>query len=400
MRPCDLPGFEKVYYGVKGYPHIAIVSGSDGIGNPEELRNVIVERTHVFPMELSVTDLLTGGVLDNYDLVIVEHAKTMDSRALASFKDYVQKGGKLVWIGDAGTKLADSDYLCKKVSFSYLPAYYDYVPVSNSQGGSKLDENGSPVLQRQLVCGQWTQPYSPDDPTELEAGLCAHDFSGLVMKFIDVNETYYKQATTGQVQLCEDKSITDDPYQVKNAESILKCISVIHENTGKAISEIKADDVNTYCNYGVNYWNRGASESSTGKVTRPFNFASIVLGADYVGQIKVGETNLFLAPVLNHPLIEGYESSVNVANWFGVGNFTIVDTTGYEFRTKVIMNLKLGSSFNGVSYPAIFVSSPVGPSLTNNGLVVYYAFPLESLVKEGRGVNLIDNLLEYTLCLK
>ena len=401
LRPCTVPGFEKAYYGIKGYPRIAIVSGSDGMGNPEALRNEIIDRTHQFPVELSVSDLLTGGILNNYDLVIVDHAKTMDSRALASFRDYVQRGGKLVWIGDAGTKLADTDYLCKKVSFTYLPSYYEEVPVLNGNGVSKTNSSGAPEMKKQLVCGNWMPPYTPNDPTELNAGLCAHDFTSLVMKFIRANETYWKQATTGQVTLCNDTSITENPYQVKNAEVFTKCIKVIEEKTGKSIDKITSKDVMSNCSYGVNYWDRGASESSTGKIMPPFNFGSVVLGADYVGQLKKDKgVNLFLSPIINHPLISGYETSASLTKWFGVGNFSVVDTTGYEYRTKVIMNLKLGNAFKGKAYPAIFVSNPVGPAVGNNGLVIYYAFPPEDLIQQGRGLNLIDNLLEYTLCLK
>jgi len=400
MRPCDLPGFEKLYYGVRGYPHIAIVSGADGTGNPELLRNIIIERTHQFPVELSVSNLLGHGALDSYDLVIVEHAKTMDSSALVSFSDYVRKGGKLVWIGDAGSKLTDNDYLCKKVSFSFLPAVEQMVPTYDN-GSPVVDDNGQAVLKKQKVCGDWTTPYSPDVPSELHAGLCAHDFTGLVLNFIKENESYYKQATSGPVTLCDDKSIAQNPYQVKNAESILNCIKLIKEKTGLNINEIVADNVSEYCDFGVNYWDRGASKSSTDKIIPPINFGSSVLGADYVGQLNNNTgTNLFLSPVVNHLLIEGYESNVDASTWFGVANFTIVDTTGFEYRTMPIMNLKLGKGNNSVTYPAIFVSNPVGPSFGNNGLVVYYAFPIEKLVAQGGGGNLINNLLEFTLCLK
>ena len=352
LRPCDLPGFEKIYYGIKGYPQIAIVSGDDGTGNPEALRNAIIERTNLFPIELQSSDLITGGVLDNYQLVIVEHAKTMDSRALSSFRDYVQKGGKLVWIGDAGTKLTNNDYLCDKISFSYLPAVNQEVPQTN-ENGTIRDEEGNPITTTELICGQWTTPYTPDDPTQLEAGLCDHDFSGLVNKFIQENESYYEQATTGNVYLCPDEDITTEPYQVNGGERILNCIQIIQENTGKAINEITEADVTEYCSYGINYWNRGASESETGKITNPFNFGATVLGADYVGSVKGEQTNLFLNPLTDHLLIRGYSTGVDVTQWFGVTNFTIVDTTGYEFRTSTIMNLRKGTGGNQVTYPAI-----------------------------------------------
>ena len=56
------------------------------------------------------------------------------------------------------------------------------------------------------------------------------------------------------------------------------------------------------------------------------------------------------------------------------------------------------------TYPAIVTSSPVGPMLTSGGLVVYYAFPPEDLIymdDDGTykgAVNLIDNLMDFTIC--
>ncbi len=118
---------------------------------------------------------------------------------------------------------------------------------------------------------------------------------------------------------------------------------------------------------------------------------------------KQGSASLFLRPVdPSHELIKGYSTKTDVSQYLGEANFSIVDATGYEYRTKVIMNLQIGEK----TYPAVVVSSPVGPLLTGKGLVVYYAFPLEEIINydeatgkyEGGGINLVDNLIKFMTC--
>src|SRR3989338_5740331 len=151
-RPCDIPGFEKIYYQVMGYPRIAILHGDDGIGNPEALRSVIVERTNQFP-ELLHTDFLIGsGILDRYSMVIVERAKTIDTAKLAAIRDYVQKGGRLVWVGDSGTALGENDYVCEDVSFEYSPSVIQQLSsgagaFAEVPSGTGVDVTGGEVLR-------------------------------------------------------------------------------------------------------------------------------------------------------------------------------------------------------------------------------------------------------------
>ncbi|MEM0372554.1 MAG: hypothetical protein QXO69_01800 [archaeon] len=381
IRPCDVPGFTSVYYAVKGQPRIALVSGSDGYGDPDKLRDIIIARTTRFPEEISVADLKTGGALDNYQLVIVDHAKTMDTATLQAFRDYVQKGGRLVWIADAGTGLGGTDYVCERVDFAYLPAV------------NYTDANGSTYTQ---CASEWVT-VSPDDPEQLGSGICGRTYADIVVNYTRINKTTYESAFSHGIFPCPD---VDKPYQVRGNERIEACLSnLMGQKPTKAAVEQN-------CSYeaiglGINYWNRGGTLTETSKVTSAFNFGATVLGLDYIADKKA--TSLYLQPVdSTHVLVKGYETGVDVSKYFGASNFSIVDTTGFEYRTKTVMALRVGGS-RDKSYPAILTSSPVGPTLAKGGLVIYYAFPPEDTIELQNGqyvgaVNLIDNLMDFTVC--
>lgn len=386
IRACDVPGFKDIYYSVKGYPQTAMISGDwdlrlpdsqAGMGNPELLRNTIIQRTHIFPAKINLEDLKTGGILDRYQLVIVERAKQIDTSTLQSFRDYVQKGGQLVWIGDAGTGLGSNDYVCEQVSFAYLPA-------ANVTG-----QNNQTTIQ---CSSQWVT-QTPNDPENVEGGLCGKTVADVVLSFVRQNKTIYDQATQGQIFLCPLTDITTKPYQIRGADRIQKCISdVTHQGF-----ILDRSNITNICSTGLDYWDRGNTLTDTGKLVQKFDFGSVILGLDYVGQAPVtGRVNLFLQPVdPTHILIRGYSTRTDILQWFGEAPFSIVDTTGYEFRTSSIMNIKLDNDV----YPAIVVSSPVGPLLSKKGLITYYAFPPEVGVESGRGVNLVDNLIDFSICL-
>ena len=95
-----------IYYSLigTGKPKILIVSGSQGLGNPDYLYEVLRSpniRGNVGIRELEVVSL---PLLRENQLVIVERARQMCTEDLEMFMEYVNTGGKLVWIGDAGTE--------------------------------------------------------------------------------------------------------------------------------------------------------------------------------------------------------------------------------------------------------------------------------------------------------
>jgi hypothetical protein len=429
LRPCDIPGFADIYYSIKGYPRIAIVYGNDGMGNPQLLRSVIIERRHQFPDMIPISNLKTGGVLDPYEMIIVEHARTIDTSVFYAFRDYVQRGGRLVWVGDAGTGLGSDDYMCEEVTISYLPARnYTEVTASCDLIGSEEEKEkclegrcdelsgyykiicesvagGGTVTQ----CGEWIEekPLVPEESWN-DVGICGQNFGEVVVEFISQNATIYAEATQPPLFLCPSES---KPYVISGADRILDCIDRLDRlYPGESITE---QLVNGECSFGINYWRRGPSETLTGERREPIDFGSIVLGMDYVGsrhypdESMTTATNLFLQPLdPDHRLVRGYQAR---AQWFGTANYSLVDASQYTYRTKSLMNLNYEPpTIEPSAWPAVVVSSPVGPLLTKTGLVIYYAFPPEigaepepageSPERRGMGLNLIDNLIDFVLC--
>lgn len=377
IRCCDIPGFCDIYYGIVGYPKIAIVYGTEGIGNPNLLEQTIIEQTHQVPAMIPLDYLTTSGVLDKYALVIVERARTIDTSTLYVFRDFIAKGGKLAWIADAGAGLGDSDYMCLDVAFHYLPAYQV--------------ETGEDEFQ--TVCADEWGTYTVNIPRDLESGVCGHTFAEIVVQYVNEKNDIYDLLTTSNAALCEpeeDNFVPDIPQRLE------ACIETL-ENHGIAENDITQAAVDEYCvfsdtyPYAENYWNRGPSTTPGGDQVNALNFGSVVLGADFVD--TMGVSNLFMQPVdTSHPLVRGYGAGTE---WFGVGNVTLVDVSKYTLRSASIMDLRTP---DGKYRPAIIVSSPVGPLITKTGLVIYYAFPPEAGIEQGVGKTLIGNLISFVLC--
>jgi hypothetical protein len=113
-----IPGWCDVYFGVfryatGGQPRVAIVFGDDGMGDPEALGQFLSDPRilGVHPIMMHLENLELGNIKD-FDLVIVERAKTIKTEKLDIFVNYVLRhGGRLVWTGDAGTGLGKDDKL-------------------------------------------------------------------------------------------------------------------------------------------------------------------------------------------------------------------------------------------------------------------------------------------------
>ena len=114
---CDVYWTIKTY--TTGGPRVLIVYGDSGLGNPIGFGNGSLEELLATPNILSVhsdtqhIDNVSYGVLTNYDIVIVDRAKEIETKQLRAFIDYATNptGGILVWTGDAGTQLGPNDHL-------------------------------------------------------------------------------------------------------------------------------------------------------------------------------------------------------------------------------------------------------------------------------------------------
>ena len=121
VAACDFihPAGCDIYYSLVagGKPGVLIVHGDAGIGDPEYMYDVL--RSPRFGARVSIRGLeeVSLPVLMESQLVIVERARVMGTDELRMFTDYVSRGGKLVWVGDAGTAApageSGSDYFLR-----------------------------------------------------------------------------------------------------------------------------------------------------------------------------------------------------------------------------------------------------------------------------------------------
>ncbi len=114
VKCSSLPGlcfaYNSVMYFIKGNPKILLVYGDDGLGNPALLRQLLSNPQYGgnVPDMMHISEI-SPGVLSKYSVVIVEKAKTISTDKIIAFINYVDLGGRLIWIGDAGTSLAPDD---------------------------------------------------------------------------------------------------------------------------------------------------------------------------------------------------------------------------------------------------------------------------------------------------
>lgn len=104
-------GCDAYYFLVKGgQPSLLIAFGSGGLGDHVKLEAVLNNRQIIKgSVRTMPIDRLSKGNINDYDLIIVENAKQLCTSQLKMFEDYVTKGGRLVWTGDAGTEKCEED---------------------------------------------------------------------------------------------------------------------------------------------------------------------------------------------------------------------------------------------------------------------------------------------------
>ena len=114
VRCSAIPFWCDAYWGIvrfpEGKPSVLIVTGYDGLGNAELLQQAMQDPSHL-GVRAQITEIAYTGIgnLRKHDLVIVTHAKTISTKKLKMFADYVTTGGRLVWTGDAGTNFAKDE---------------------------------------------------------------------------------------------------------------------------------------------------------------------------------------------------------------------------------------------------------------------------------------------------
>jgi len=104
----QIPYWCPVYKGImrfalhRNYPAVLIVYGDSGMGDPEKLYMYIRRECRIY-VRAEPLYRIGPGNLDQFDVVIVDHAKRMTGEQFNMLWDYVARGGKLVFVGDSGT---------------------------------------------------------------------------------------------------------------------------------------------------------------------------------------------------------------------------------------------------------------------------------------------------------
>lgn len=104
-------GCDAYYFIVKGgQPNVLIAYGDGGLGDHEKLNSVLNNRQIIKgSVRTMPINRLSKGNINDFDLIIVENAKEICTDKLKVFQEYVTKGGRLVWTGDAGTEKCEGD---------------------------------------------------------------------------------------------------------------------------------------------------------------------------------------------------------------------------------------------------------------------------------------------------
>ncbi len=140
---CNIiPGGCDAYYIVLkgGSPNVLIAYGETGLGDSTKLENVLRDRDLLGSIRVTSMniDRLSKGNITDYDLIIVEQAKQICTEKLKLFEDYIVRGGRLVWTGDAGTEKCEGDEYLLESERSETGEEKIFDPWARKDGGKQV----------------------------------------------------------------------------------------------------------------------------------------------------------------------------------------------------------------------------------------------------------------------
>ena len=115
-----IPGWCPIYKSImemilqKNYPRILIVYGDSGIGNPQKLEEIFRKYCSSTTISKKINEV-SESFIYNFDVIVVEKAKNLSAEDLRMFAKFVSKGGKLIWIGDSGTRVKENEIPDKNI---------------------------------------------------------------------------------------------------------------------------------------------------------------------------------------------------------------------------------------------------------------------------------------------
>ncbi len=119
MRCSSAPFMCDIYWGTqtiitgRNQPSILILTDpaeNSGLGDGDHLLSLLNDRTisDVRAQQANI-NYLSSDQLTNISLIIVTSARKISTTNLQTFITYVNQGGRLIWIGDAGLEKTDQD---------------------------------------------------------------------------------------------------------------------------------------------------------------------------------------------------------------------------------------------------------------------------------------------------
>lgn len=160
----QIPQWCNIYCTATGSSRVAIVTGENdpGIGSGDQLERLLNQnRIHTLVTRLSTSDLSTG-LLEDYELVVLTQAKNISLRQALSIKAYLDKGGSLLWEGDAlgnNYTITDEDKFLLEAENQSRPGTYEaYLRLLNRSSGYGFGFLGE-VLGIRYVATRQTDSY-------------------------------------------------------------------------------------------------------------------------------------------------------------------------------------------------------------------------------------------------
>ncbi len=271
-----------IYYGIFGAPKVMLVYDPDGygMGDPLALSRYMEDVKRINVREVTV-DQLSAGMLDKYDVVIVEHARDIPTEKMRYFYDYVISGtGRLVWVGDSGIGGGSRDSVCRDV---------DYVAKYTTDEGTKESEG------TETVCVTMT---SSEHSSDMAVGL---------------SDELYALAWDKLSQLCKD-AFSGELQSVKTKQGY-HCINTDNRYSNVYISWENEDDFKQI----TNPWDRGKYELIGGGESEGVNFGSDVLGITFISDSHAVSTYQELSDdftLIKNKLSLAHSSLVNCSETF------------------------------------------------------------------------------------
>ncbi len=235
-----------VYYSIVGTPKVMILQNPEGggLGYPVKMKRLL-EDEHGLPTRMQNIGDLSPGMLEGYDVVVVEKARKIPTRKLEIIKDYVYGDmGRLIWVGDSGTVGGEKDKTCKTIEYSIKYMKRDKGSEVNEEKKLCVSEPSKQNVSASIASK--TKDLTSEAMTELKK-VCEESFGG----------------TLASVR-------TDQGYQCKNPSGEYSKVYINWKNE-KSVKRI------------VDPWNRGEySLLGSEEKHEGLDFGTKILGISFI----------------------------------------------------------------------------------------------------------------------